>query len=72
MNKEDFDNLHDLFTNHITGLYRNYDASIISRLFNLHNKVFPPNYSQSCSACREQVYRRMKEYWEGNKQNFGY
>lgn len=70
--QEQFDDLHDLFTNVITTLTRNYDASIISRMFRLHNTIFPPNYSQSCGSCRKQVHDRLKGYWEANKQNYGY
>lgn len=72
MTQEEFDDLNDLFTNVITTLTRNYDASVISRMFRLHNLIFPPNYSQSCGSCRKTVHDKLKDYWEGNKTKFGY
>ena len=38
-------------------------------MFNLNNILFPhaQEHTKSCPACRERVYRRLKEYWTSKK-----
>lgn len=41
-----------------------------TRLFNLNNQLFPDlkEWNRSCPACRERVYKRMREWWMAQKQ----
>ena len=44
----------------------NHNSSVITTLFNLHNKVYldRPEYSKSCTSCRQRTYNRLKSWWE--------
>jgi len=44
------------------------DAEQCTRLFNLHNYFFKDiqEHNRSCPACRERVYKRMKEFAKNN------
>ena len=49
----------------------NHNAQVIREMFNLHNECYPQNleYSTSCGGCRQRVYKRLKQWWEENKQS---
>jgi hypothetical protein len=38
-------------------------------LYKLNNHYYPElkEYNMGCSACRERIYKRMKQHWENNK-----
>lgn len=47
-------------------------AHTVTEMFNVHNYFYPqtPEWSKGCGGCRERVWRRLKEYYEGNKHRF--
>ena len=69
MNQDQFKEFHELMTFLQGKEMHNHPADVISKLFMLHNLVFPHEYSKSCSGCRARVYNRCKNYWNENREN---
>jgi hypothetical protein len=46
-------------------------AEQTTRMFNLHNTVFPKQleYGKSCSSCRNRVYKKLQNYYNIQIQN---
>jgi len=47
----------------------NLPADVITRMFNLHNKIFFRNmeHSRGCGGCRQRVWQRLRTYYYENK-----
>lgn len=68
MKPEHFQEVDNLMQQLIGRENHNHNASVITELFNLHNKVYMdrPEYSRSCGGCRQRVYERLKTWWQDN------
>jgi hypothetical protein len=68
MEKELFNQIDELMQDLVGRENHNHKSDVIAKLFRLHNKVFldRPEYSQSCSGCRQRVYNRLKTWWIEN------
>ena len=63
-----FDEVDELMQSLIGRENHNHNAEVITRLFNLHNKVYfdRQEHSRSCGGCRQRVYNRLKTWWIEN------
>ena len=63
--KELFNRVNELMQHFVGKENHRHNAEMITKLFNIYNEVFSTReYSKSCGACRERVYKGLKQWWE--------